>query len=108
MSTTIAISEKTANAINTHLTSQPRSLRLNMIRIGIRFEVRCPGMRMTAKAPKCSTILRREFGLKGTPIKLLAQFEELLVLVGLMEQDDTSTVLGPDGKHQLKPELQRN
>jgi hypothetical protein len=29
---------------------------------------------MTAKAPKCSTILRQEYGMKGKPADLLEQF----------------------------------
>lgn len=43
---------------------------------GLRFEVRCPGMRMT-RGPKCSTIVKQTFGLKGNPVKLLAQLEAL-------------------------------
>ncbi len=101
MSTNIEISEKTADAINKHGEFATGPLRLRMIRTGIRFEILHPGMRLTAKTPKCSTILRREFGLSGKPLKLLAQFEELLVMIQVIDADDTSTELGPDGKHQL-------
>lgn len=45
-----------------------------MIAQGLRMEVKFPGMRMTAKAPKCSTILRKEYGMKGKPERLLEQF----------------------------------
>jgi hypothetical protein len=48
------------------------------ILMGLRFEVNCPGMRLTRKAPKCSTIVRRRFGLKGRPPKLLAQFTAIV------------------------------
>ena len=50
--------------------------RIMTILNGLRLEIRCPGMRLTAKAPKCSTIVRREWGFKGRPEKLLEQLEE--------------------------------
>ncbi len=53
--------------------------RNNLILKGLRFEVKCPGIRLTNKAPKCSTIVKREYGLKGNPAKLLAQFEAMAV-----------------------------
>jgi hypothetical protein len=34
------------------------------------------GMRMTAKAPKCSTILRQEYSMKGTPVSLYMQYSK--------------------------------
>lgn len=52
--------------------------RLNMILQGLKFEARFKGARLTGKAPKCSTIVRREFGLKGNHEKLIAQFEPLV------------------------------
>jgi hypothetical protein len=51
--------------------------RLKFILRGLRFEIET-GMRLTNKAPKCSTIVRREFGLKGRPPKLLAQFTAIV------------------------------
>ena len=51
------------------------AFRLCCLRAGLRFEIKCPGMRMSNKTPKCSTIVRKEFGFKGTPVKLLAQLE---------------------------------
>ncbi len=65
--------------INLHLTIPTGRIRLGMILSGLRLEIKFPGMRLTRKAPKCSTILRKEFGLKGTPEKLLAQYEAMLV-----------------------------
>jgi hypothetical protein len=50
--------------------------RLLTIRMGLRLEMR--GMRLTAKAPKCSTILRREYGIKGNREKQMAQLEKLI------------------------------
>lgn len=52
--------------------------RLNMILRGLKFEQKFPGSRLTNKAPKCSTIVRREFGLRGNHAKLIAQFEPLV------------------------------
>lgn len=49
--------------------------RVCVIRSGLRLEIKCPGMRVTNRAPKCSTIVRREFGFKGTPARLLEQLE---------------------------------
>jgi hypothetical protein len=60
--------------------------RLKMILSGLRFEVNCPGMRLTSKAPKCSTIVRRELGLKGRPEKLLEQLETMFV--GVTDQQE--------------------
>jgi hypothetical protein len=68
-----------------HLTIPTGHIRLGMIRSGLKLEIKCPGMRLTAKAPKCSTILRKEFGLSGKPDKLLAQFEALLIKHGVLE-----------------------
>lgn len=36
------------------------------------------GMRLTGKAPSCFTIVRREYGLKGSKQKLIDQFEKLV------------------------------
>lgn len=85
------ITEQTANAINSHLQIPTGPYRLLTIRQGLCLEIRCPGMRLTGKAPKCSTILRREFGLKGKPVKLLAQFETILQMVGVVKQGDFNT-----------------
>ena len=107
MSTTLEISQKTADAVNGHFSYPTGSMRLRTIRTGIRFEIRNPGMRLTAKAPKCTTILRREFGLSGNPLKLLAKFEVLLVMTEVIGADDTSTELGPDGKLRLSAQYRR-
>lgn len=37
------------------------------------------GLRLTSKAPLCSTIIRREFGFKGRPIQLAEQLFTLLL-----------------------------
>lgn len=108
MSTNPQISEKTAEAVNKHFMFATGAMRLRIIRTGLRIEILNPGMRLTAKTPKCSTILRREFGLSGKPVKLLALFEELLVMTQVIDADDTSTELGPDGKHQLTAQYRRD
>ncbi len=51
------------------------AFRLCCLRAGLRYEIKT-GMRMSNKTPKCSTLVRREFGFKGTPVKLLAQLEQ--------------------------------
>lgn len=56
--------------------------RLRMILNGLRLEVKTGGMmRLTAKAPKCTTIVKREFGLKGNRESLLAQFEVIMAVL---------------------------
>ena len=52
---------------------------------GIIFEVNYPGMRLTSKAPKCSTIIRRELGLKGKPESLAIQLFTLMHDQGMIE-----------------------
>lgn len=74
---------KADQAIEHHKTLETGAIRLNMIRSGLKLEIKIPGMRLTRKAPKCSTILRKEFGLSGEPEKLLVQFEALLVKHGI-------------------------
>ena len=51
-----------------------RPVREFMLRQGLEMEIKFPGMRMTAKAPKCSTILRQEYGMVGKPLDLYMQF----------------------------------
>jgi hypothetical protein len=50
--------------------------RMAALLTGLRFEIKT-GMRIH-RGPKCSTIIRRDYGLKGSPAKLLEQFEELV------------------------------
>jgi hypothetical protein len=103
----LQISEKTANAVNSHLTIPMGAMRLITIRLGLRYEIRSPGMRLT-RGPLCSSRLRKEFGLKGNSLKLLAQFEDLLVKVEVIKADDLSTELGTDGKLQLNAKHRRS
>lgn len=58
-------------------------------------------MRLTARAPKCTTILRKEFDIKGNKFRQLATFETLLQQVGLIPPGDFNTVFGADGKLRL-------
>ena len=74
---------KPQEQVDRHLDAPMGVVRLRVIRNGLAFEIANPGMRLTNKAPKCSTILRREFGLKGKPAKLLAQFVALLAANGI-------------------------
>lgn len=81
----VEISEQTARAFNSHLDIPTGPIRLKTIRQGLKLEIKVPGMRLTGKAPKCSTILRKEFGLKGTPRRLLFQLEACMVKTGLLD-----------------------
>lgn len=68
--------------------------RLDEILTGLKLEIKFPGMRMTRKAPKCSTILRKEFGLSGKPEGL---FFALLVkhdIIQAMEDASAGAVIG--------------
>lgn len=72
--------------VRDHLQRGSGPMRLLMIRTGIRFEISTNGKgRLTAKAPRCTTILRKEFGLKGSRESLAAQFDGLLLAAGLIE-----------------------
>jgi hypothetical protein len=44
-----------------------------LIAQGLKMEIKF-GMRMTSKAPKCSTIVRQEYGMTGSPLALYMQF----------------------------------
>jgi hypothetical protein len=96
-----ATTEKTCNAINSHFSFATGPVRLRMIRSTLLFEIRNPGMRMTAKAPKATTILRREFDITGNKFRQLAIFETLLQQCGVIDADDCNTVFGLDGKLRL-------
>lgn len=65
--------------IEYHKSFNTGPVRLFMLLSGLKLEIKFPGMRMTRKAPKCSTILRKEFGLSGKPESLYQQFLALLV-----------------------------
>ena len=71
--------------------------RLRMILSGLRMEVRTGGMmRLTAKAPKCTTIVKREFGLKGNRESLLAQFEAIMEVIGNPEAHGIKVITRED------------
>lgn len=53
-------------------------LRLRMIAAGLKFEIKVPGMRLTAKAPKCTTLARR-MGFRGNPQRQLEQVEAAIM-----------------------------
>lgn len=55
--------------------------RKRMLLVGLRGEIR--GMRLTGKAPTCYSLIKREFGLKGSRTEVLAQFEALLEQQGV-------------------------
>jgi len=49
---------------------------MNMLRLGLEAEMR--GMRLTRKARTCYSIIKSEYGLKGSKAKVLDQFMEIL------------------------------
>jgi hypothetical protein len=79
--------------------------RLTVLASGLRFEMKCPGMRLH-RGPKCTTIARK-MGLKGSPEKLLAQVEqkiaalrEVVVVVDERAGVNSDTERGP---HEVTP-----
>jgi hypothetical protein len=52
-------------------------LRMVMVARGLHLEIRT-GMRLTSKAPKCSTIARRDYKLKGRPEVLYEKMMDLI------------------------------
>jgi hypothetical protein len=72
--------------------------RILTMRKGLILEVRYNGgFKLTAKAPTCYSMVKREFGFKGNRNKVLYQFEKLLRKLGysadnnLILNDDTKT-----------------
>lgn len=55
--------------------------RLLTIRAGLKAEAM--GMRLTSKAPSCLSIVKKEFGFKGSREKVTAQFEAYMASIGL-------------------------
>lgn len=50
--------------------------RLLVLRQGMKAEM--IGMRLTRKGPSCFSVVKKEFGLKGSKESVLAQFEAML------------------------------
>jgi len=96
---------KQAEAVIMHHLSFPTGhIRLFMILSGLKLEIKIPGMRMTRKAPKCSTILRQEFGLSGKPQKLYDTFLALLVKFEVPLPGESVTPQ-PLAVHKPEPEV---
>ena len=74
----------TNNPIVLTTPAQTNRLRAMMILRGLEFEMKCPGMRLTGKAPKCTTILKRELGFKGSREKIYYQYLRYLDQQGLI------------------------
>jgi hypothetical protein len=68
--------------------AQINAMRAHTIRIGLEYEIRNPKMRLTSKAPKCYTIVKRELGFKGSKIKVYAQYVLWMEQKGLLEITD--------------------
>ena len=64
------------------------TLREMMLLRGLLFEAEHPGMRLTGKAPKCTTIVRREYGFKGNHQKLALQMVKDMIKRGVIAKKD--------------------
>ena len=74
-----------------------QNYRILTMRKGLVLETRYNGgFRLTAKAPTCYSMVKREFGFKGNRNKVLYQFEKLLRESGF--PPDNSIVLDDDTK----------
>jgi hypothetical protein len=62
-----------------------------MLLRGLEFEMRNPGMRLTGKTHKCTTILKRELGFKGSREKIYFQYLRYLNEQGIITLDPDST-----------------
>ena len=54
--------------------AQINAYRAIMLLRGLEFEIRNPGMRLTAKTHKCYTIIKRELGFRGNKMRVYAQY----------------------------------
>lgn len=75
--------EKASAHIQYHLSFPAGGMRLLTILHGLEWEMKTGG-RLTGKAPKCTTILRKEFGLSGSRANLYARYRQLLVAHGVV------------------------
>lgn len=55
------------------------------LRSGLSLEVKLPGFRVK-RGPKCSTLAKAEFGLKGSPAKVLAQLDSLYAAAQMLAE----------------------
>ncbi len=75
--------DKAAAHIEHHKTFPTGPTRLLVLWTSFKFEIKT-GMRMSAKVPKCTTILRKEFGITGKPQDQLFKYEQLLLKHGII------------------------
>lgn len=73
-------------AIEHHKTFPTGMLRLSMLLRGMKFEIET-GMKLT-RGPKCSSRVKKEFGLKGNAQNVYYQFLQLLIDHGCIELAD--------------------
>jgi hypothetical protein len=84
MNTTHAVLDKPAQILG---------LRAICLMRGLELEMKNPGMRLTNKAPKCSTIIRRELGFKGSTHKIYCQYLRYLNVQGIINLSPDSVDL---------------
>ena len=65
--------------------AQIDTYRAQMILRGLYMEVK-HNMRLTAKAPTCYSLAKKEYGLKGNKIKVYNQLAELFLKQGIIEK----------------------
>jgi hypothetical protein len=66
-------------------TATSESIREIMLLRGLVLEA-TTGMRLTAKAPKCSTIVRKEYGFRGNHERLAEQLRDDMLTRGVLEE----------------------
>lgn len=79
----MSINTIAAAAIGQHKTFPTGMLRLGMLLKGMKFEIET-GMKLT-RGPKCSSRVKKEFGLKGNAENVYYQFLQLLIDHGCVE-----------------------
>jgi len=79
----MSINTIAAAAIGQHKTIPTGMLRLGMLLKGMKFEIET-GMKLT-RGPKCSSRVKKEFGLKGNAENVYYQFLQLLIDNGCVE-----------------------
>lgn len=81
---------KADEQIEYHKTFPTGTTRLLVILRSFKFEIET-GMRMSRKVPKCTSILRKEFGITGNPATQYYTFLGLLQKHGIVEFIDEAS-----------------
>jgi hypothetical protein len=82
-------------AIAHHKSFPTGTLRLSMLLTGMKFEIET-GMKLT-RGPKCSSRVKKEFGLKGNAENVYYQYLQILIDAGVvvLKDDEAKTEATP-------------